>query len=361
MTRTLHRRTIRLSAGSEPPREFRIFAEGENDSTKGAVQFDAKSARAVMREYEKQGVDVMIDLEHLSLDQESRSYDPDARGWCKLEVRGGELWAVDVRWTPEGERRLREKRQRYISPAFYTDKHGRVTELVNVAICAMPATHDAPALVAASKRAARSRKARRHSMLNPETIKKAIAALKEGDGDAALALLEALIADAAGGEGEGAPEAAPDAMAEDEESEEMMADDDKPDAMADDDEDAEEAKRSRGADKESARVIAEMAAKLERLEKRTQRQDVRELVRLNADRIPPTLEKWALAQTPDVLREFLKHAPKQAVQQPPRQDSAGAGSASAELTEEDIKLCRMLGTDASKVLAHKRARAQGVK
>jgi hypothetical protein len=98
----------------------------------------------------------MVDLEHLSLDDESPSFDPDARGWFDLEVRDGELWAVRIRWTPDGERRLREKTQRYISPAFPTDDDGRITRIVNMALTAMPATHDTPALVAAGDRGTRT-------------------------------------------------------------------------------------------------------------------------------------------------------------------------------------------------------------
>jgi phage I-like protein len=58
-----------------------------------------------------------------------------------------------VKWTGDGAERLREKRQRYTSPAFYQDEDtGRVKELINVAICAMPATHGIAPLVAASAR-----------------------------------------------------------------------------------------------------------------------------------------------------------------------------------------------------------------
>jgi phage I-like protein len=63
----------------------------------------------------------------------------------------GELWAVNVKWTPDGERRIREKTQRYVSPAFHADKDtGRIVQLVNIAMVAMPGTHSAPALVAAT-------------------------------------------------------------------------------------------------------------------------------------------------------------------------------------------------------------------
>lgn len=139
--------------GEEPPTEFRIFRAGENPSTKGVVLFDADAARTVIAAWERWGNDLMIDLEHQSLDANASSREdaPDARGWCRLEVRDGELWAVDVRWNPDGERRIRERRQRYVSPTFFYDDDGRVLEIVNIALCAMPATHDAQPLIAATR------------------------------------------------------------------------------------------------------------------------------------------------------------------------------------------------------------------
>ena len=105
-----------------------------------------------MAAYQAQGVDLCLDLEHLSLGDLGRADASDARGWFKLELRNGELWAVDCKWTPDGARRLSEKTQRYTSPAFLADENGRVCELINVALVAMPATHQAAPLVAAAKR-----------------------------------------------------------------------------------------------------------------------------------------------------------------------------------------------------------------
>lgn len=139
-----------------PPSEFRIFSAGLNTTSKGDFLFDEKAAREVMADYRAHGVDVMIDLEHLSVADPDRSvnFDPDARGWCKLEVRNGELWATQVSWTPDGEARLREKRQRYISPVFGFDKQTRrVSQILNIAITALPATDNLDPLVAASRRA----------------------------------------------------------------------------------------------------------------------------------------------------------------------------------------------------------------
>jgi phage I-like protein len=139
----------------EAPAEFLIFRAGINPTTKGPALFDEEAAKSVMTAYEQEGVDLMVDLEHQALDatDRSRADAPDARAWFNLAVRNGELWAVNVRWTPDGERRLRERTQRYISPAFYmNEESSRVEALINVAICAMPATFNAQPLVAASKR-----------------------------------------------------------------------------------------------------------------------------------------------------------------------------------------------------------------
>lgn len=137
------------------PTAFRICAFGVNETTNGPFVFDEAAARAVMAEYQVEGVDQMIDLNHSSLDPETRRMRADAcdaMGWYRLELRADGLYATDVRWTPEGEARLRAKKQRYISPALIKDTEtGAVLEMINCALVGMPAMHNAPALVAASK------------------------------------------------------------------------------------------------------------------------------------------------------------------------------------------------------------------
>lgn len=142
-----------LSSMVSVPSEARLFSQGVNNTSKGTYIFDEASANSVMQAYEKAGVDVLIDLEHLSLEDPASSvgFRTDAVGWCKLDMRDGELWAVDIRWTPEGIERLECKKQRYFSPAFLADKTGRITDVLNVALVAMPATEHAQELVAASK------------------------------------------------------------------------------------------------------------------------------------------------------------------------------------------------------------------
>ncbi len=146
--------TVVLGEGGALPTEFRIFVAGVNETTKGSFLFDEEAAASVMATYAARANDIAIDLEHQMLDSRPQP-DPtarDARGACRLELRDdGSLWAIGVTWTPDGAQRLTEKRQRYISPAFAADPEtGRVISILNIAICAIPATHGTPALVAAS-------------------------------------------------------------------------------------------------------------------------------------------------------------------------------------------------------------------
>lgn len=144
---------LNFDVGQAPPSEFRLFVPGWNQSEKGSFLFDETAAQSVMTSYQECGVDLPMDLEHQML-KPGTSADPtarDARGWFKLELRNGELWAVDVRWTSDGAARVTEKRQRYVSPAFEIDlDSNRITKVFNVALVSMPATHQTPALIAAS-------------------------------------------------------------------------------------------------------------------------------------------------------------------------------------------------------------------
>jgi phage I-like protein len=145
--------------GSSLPREFRLFAPGVNPTIKGDFTYDETARQTMLNAAQKRpGVRFMIDLEHDSLFPErrlQRADAGDARGWFSLDFRAdGSLWACNVEWTPDGARRLTEKTQAYISPAFkHVIENGTLhpLELVNAALCAVPAMHEAQALVAASR------------------------------------------------------------------------------------------------------------------------------------------------------------------------------------------------------------------
>lgn len=158
--------TLNLNAplGNSPPTEFKIFDAGLNSTLIGPIVFDEIAAELVMASAARHFVAgeqaVMIDLEHLSTDKFSPSFDPDARGWADLELRDGELWAVNVKWTEDGTARITSKRQRFTSPAVITDLDNNILRLRNIALVAAQAIDSQTPLIAASERNGKTMKAK---------------------------------------------------------------------------------------------------------------------------------------------------------------------------------------------------------
>jgi hypothetical protein len=288
-----------LIDGEAPPAEFRLFTAGVNETEKGPFIFDDVAARLVMAAFNAHGVDRMLDLEHLSLDEDCPNFDPDARAWFGLEVRDGELWAVNVRWLEDGLARLKKKTQRYISPAFATDDDGRIVKVVNVALTAMPATHDTPALVAAGNRGieimlltpeqlAQIVKLSRANVEPKEILTKLAIDIKTlqgvvkaigGDPGADLGTLMGVVAKFAGdlaamAAGEPAPEAAPEVSEEMAEGGEAA-----PVAVAVSERDAADLQRLRAAEAKKAKEVAEELATLKAREAKREQEERVELVK----------------------------------------------------------------------------------
>lgn len=147
-----------------PPTEFRIFPAGKFSTRKGEFLFDDQAAASVMAGYQQHGVDLMIDYDHAAL--AAPAVRAIAAGWFNLEMRNGELWAVNVRWTPDGAEHLSKGEYRYFSPLFNAEeKTGRITDVIDNALTNTPAIDNLPALVAASTHA-------KESEMDPE-LKKA--------------------------------------------------------------------------------------------------------------------------------------------------------------------------------------------
>lgn len=151
----LHHLRVALEASADrtPPSAFRVFASGIIDTTKGLFKFDELAAAKVMAAVKEWGNDFPVDYGHGMVDW--MPADPGAAGvaagWFRPELRGGELWAVDVRWTDRAAGYIRAGEYRYISPAFQTDDDSRIARLVNVALTNLPATKNLPALVPADQ------------------------------------------------------------------------------------------------------------------------------------------------------------------------------------------------------------------
>jgi len=186
-------------SGDEPPSEFRIFASGKVETTKGTFTFDEAAAKSVMADYKAHGIDLMIDYDHASL--ASASLDPatagKAAGWFNLELRMGELWAVNVRWTEPAAEALRAKEWRFMSPAFQTEE-GRVCSLLNVAITNLPATRQLTPLMAAKRETTMAS----DTGLNPKLVSAALQAVASKDAKGGLGVLQEILAALLGGSSE---------------------------------------------------------------------------------------------------------------------------------------------------------------
>jgi phage I-like protein len=139
--------------GVDPPKEFRLFKAGANETTKGVFLFDEVSCKEVPAAVANWGNDFAVDYGHAMVDP--APLDPAqagiAAGWFKPTLRDGELWAMNVRWTERALGYLRAKEYRYISPFFEVDKEGRVMRFINVALTNIPATYNLTPLVPASQ------------------------------------------------------------------------------------------------------------------------------------------------------------------------------------------------------------------
>ena len=346
-----------IASGDEPPKEFRIFKRGLNETMKGNFIFDDDAAVAVMAAYAVHGVDRMIDLEHFSMpDENEQVKDPDARGWCNLELReNGELWAVNVKWTPDGEERLRSKKQRYISPVFtYNSDSLQILTLYNLAICAIPATYQAPALVAASAR-------NKIGVLSievkkMEVLKAVCAALGLKDDstlDEALAAIKAFQEDDGGG---------------DDSKDKPAPKTDEEKAAADDPKDAEKMNTALAAlpPKIRGAVFAAMAAKdtlskdVAELKAKQTQTEVESFVARNTDKIPLHLEKWALGQPIAVLKSFVENAVSapRAATQPTQGGGAAPVTGEVVLTEADKHFAKLTSIPEADFLATKKKLAE---
>lgn len=146
------RRQLLLAVGEDktPATEFRIFASGINESTKGPIVCDADACAMVMGRYRKRGLDKLpFDAGHgMAYGTDHRAY-----GWFVPDQNGGELWATKIKWNQIALDAFADSQFRFFSPwcmVGYED--GRVKELINIALTNIPASNNQKPLVASRSR-----------------------------------------------------------------------------------------------------------------------------------------------------------------------------------------------------------------
>lgn len=324
-----------VTASGEFIEEVKIFDYGWNNSSKGRFLFDEKAAHDVMEDFRLAGNDMMIDLEHLSLDTESNAFDPDARGWCTLEVRkDGSLWAKIKSWTSDGMRRLKEKLQRYFSPAFSIDTESkRIESIYNIAICAIPATYNAQPLVEAKRLTGKTFVSLSYGV-DMELAKIAVAlGLPEGATlDDVLAAIKSL---------QDGAELADDPPADDPEQEAKALNKLGP--------------KFRGKVVAALAKVPALEEAIKVLKDQQSQSAVTQLIAANQRKLPKHLEKWAAKQSVETLTTFF--AEMKEIDEPAPKEPAKTSTEDVTLTADEKRMAASAGQDPAKVLAFKKSQA----
>lgn len=135
---------------NKPPTEFRIFRAGVNTSDKGDFVFDDEAAAMVMSAYAKKANTLTMDYEHQALADPPIEAPASAYSWTP-EVRNGELWATNVKWTERAAGMIEAREYTRFSPAFFHDrKTMRVQKILNMALTNVEALDGIEPLMAAS-------------------------------------------------------------------------------------------------------------------------------------------------------------------------------------------------------------------
>lgn len=204
-----------LVEGGEPPSEFRLFARGVNHTSHGDFLFDDQAAISVMATYRQKGrARVPGDWEHAALEEPAALADGGAPAtcWYALELRDGELWAVDVKWTPRAYAQIKDGEYAHFSPAylFDTENGNRIMAWINLGLTNLPATYGQAQLVACSEAAERNAKMNDDQKAALTAAVQALATALAGTDPAAIQsamdALSALLAQQAGDEQPGTDE-----------------------------------------------------------------------------------------------------------------------------------------------------------
>lgn len=118
----------------EAPTAFRVFKFGANTSDKGTFIFDEKAAESVMLAFAKKETPLTMDYEHQAAQDPPIEAPASAYSWVP-EIRKGELWATNVKWTARAKGLIESREYTRFSPLFLSDpKTKRVVKIINCAL-----------------------------------------------------------------------------------------------------------------------------------------------------------------------------------------------------------------------------------
>lgn len=118
------------------PDVITLLPLGHVKSRKGDFEVDAESFRAMKRQLEDRGIDLVIDYEHQTL----AGTQAPAAGWVKELLLKEDGIAARVEWTPAARKYLENREYRYISPVVSVRKSdSKATALYSAGLTNTPA------------------------------------------------------------------------------------------------------------------------------------------------------------------------------------------------------------------------------
>ncbi len=293
-----------------PPTAFRIWKAGANVTDHGPTLFTDRSAKMLLEEQARRGNRYSFDINHLALNKEAPLESQRSVGWFDIDVRNGELWAVNCEFADFVRDGLTKEPPawKYHSPAYDVTEDGEVISLLNIAITNTPATWGVTAL--ASREAQPKRNTRMSAKAESMKWGDIKAALDGDDEDkkaSAYAAIQAAFPDKEPDGDEGGDDKKKE-DAEDEPEKKDAADDaEKKDSKASEEEPEKK-------DSTVAAALAEvnrLSAKVRDLEKKNETDERKTLLASRPDFGPELLK--ILAKAPmSMVREHVATLPKTA-------------------------------------------------
>jgi phage I-like protein len=137
-----------------PPREFRMFRAGVNESDYGPITVDEKALAELIAADQEKGNPLYFDWNHGMAKPFATREEGASAGTFKLEARNGELWVVDCQYTADGFEDLKSRRYNLFSPAFAWRTEGgvkRPTRVINCAFVNLAGLNDLNPIAASAR------------------------------------------------------------------------------------------------------------------------------------------------------------------------------------------------------------------
>lgn len=131
--------TVPLSAIDKLTSRVEILPLKENIETNDGRAFQLINPVNVIAASTKDGIDMLVDYEHDSLDDNKGSLRSVAAGWIKKLSVSDKAIVGDVEWTSEARSKIEKGEYRYLSPTLITDEQGVILRIKNVALTNEPA------------------------------------------------------------------------------------------------------------------------------------------------------------------------------------------------------------------------------